>query len=478
MTLAVISTAEFKMNEKMVRIALTVAAAAMASSVSVAGVVSSIYDHAEPVNLPELLVSNDGSKITDVAGWEGVRRPEILDFFVHNVHGVRPVERPSDLRFEPIGGDVRMLDGKAVRKRVRITFSGPRGTWGFNACAFLPSWASSARPAPAFILMCNRSLEKYADIEQKVRSDFFPVEHLIDRGYAAVVFKNTELALDDYPPSYREDGSAQIQDPSFEKGFYACWMPSRTEESWGAISAWAWGFSRVMDWLETEPAVAHDKVAIVGHSRGGKTTLWAGATDRRFALVCVNDSGCCGAKLNHVAVSMSETIQQDNNNNPHWFCRAFRRFNGLDAHLPFDQHWLAALVAPRLLYIASGSEDLDAGPWGEFLTARHASPAWALYGKKGLVEDHPHAIGRPFQEGCVGYHLRKGGHGLELYDWDRYADFADRHLCNKATKAFDPVARLTVMPDAETASFCLSAAARVPAVGQNQNTDKKGNNEQ
>ena len=116
-----------------------------------------------------------------------------------------------------------------------------------------------------------------------------------------------------------------------------------------------------MDWIETEPLIDASHVAVVGHSRGGKTSLWAAATDTRFAMACVNDSGCCGAKLNHVAVPCSETIQQDNNNNPHWFSRAYRQFNGRDAHIPYDQHWIAALVAPRLLYIASASLDHGAG---------------------------------------------------------------------------------------------------------------------
>ncbi len=392
-----------------------------------AAVPNSLYDHAEPVDLPELLAAANGAKISTVAAWERVRRPEILDFFTRNMHGVRPVERPADLRFEPVEPDRTMLGGEALRKRVNISFSGPFGAWSFEACAFLPAWAGEAKPAPAFVLLCNRACEQYADIDRKVRSDFFPVEALVARGYAAVMFKNTQLAHDDYLPYCREDGSAVIQDPPFTNGFYACWERERTERSWGAVSVWAWGFSRVMDWLETVPAVDRRHVAIVGHSRGGKTSLWAGATDPRFALVCVNDSGCCGAKLNHAAVSMSETIQQDNNNNPHWFCRAFRQFNGRDASVPYDQHWLAALVAPRLLYIASASDDFGAGPWGEFLTARHASPAWELYGRKGLVEDHPYAVERPFQEGSVGYHLRRGGHGLELYDWKCYMDFAERH---------------------------------------------------
>ena len=382
-----------------------------------------VVDCMEPVNLPELMKAFDGTEVKSVADWEGKRRPELLDFFSRNMHGVRPVERPADLAFAKTAPDREMLGGTAVRKMVRATFSGPYGKWGFDILSFLPK---SDRPVPSFVLICNRALEKNVDPELKVRSEFCPVETLVKRGYGIAVFKNTQLALDEYYP-YMEDGKVVVQDPPFTNGFYACFAKERTYRSWGAISAWAWGASRVLDWIETVPEFDAKLVAVIGHSRGGKTSLWAGATDRRFALVCVNDSGCCGAKLNHAAVSLSETIALDNLVNPHWFCRAHREFNGRDMVLPFDQHWLAALVAPRLLYVASASKDLAAGPWGEFLTARYASPAWELYGEKGLVEEGPFMPETPFHAGRVGYHLRIGGHDLNLYDWNRYMDFADRH---------------------------------------------------
>lgn len=393
------------------------------------GVPCVIYDHAEPVDLPELMRTFDGRTITDVKGWEEVRRPEILDFFIRNVYGVRPVERPADLRFEQMGPDEPVLDALAVRKRLRASFSGSRGAWSFTFQAFIPASVTAGKPVASFLLVCNRPMEKIIDPELKVRSEFFPVETIVKRGYAALIVQNTQLGPDgdEYRPRFRADGSAEIPDPPFTNGFYACWAERRTEESWGAISTWAWGASRILDWIEIEPCLDSAHVAVVGHSRGGKTALFAAASDSRFAMACVNDSGCCGAKLNHVAVPLSETIGQDNNNNPHWFARAYRRFNGRDFVIPFDQHWLAALVAPRLLCIASASADEAAGPWGEFLTARHASPAWELYGRKGLVEDHAYAIEKPFQEGSIGYHLRKGRHDLNLYDWNRYLDFADRH---------------------------------------------------
>ena len=388
-----------------------------------------LYDQAEPVDLPEVLKTFAGESITDVKTWESVRRAEIIRFLELNVYGLRPVERPADLTFSQTGADEIVLEGRAVRKRICASFSGPRGKWRFDFYVFIPVSASAENPVAAFLLICNRDLYDWADPDLKKRSEFFPVERIIERGYAALVFKNTELALDcdDYRPRLNKDGSTRHFDPDFTNGFYACWSERRTETSWGAISVWAWGASRVMDWIETEPRINAEKVAVVGHSRGGKTSLWAAASDERFAMACVNNSGCCGAKLNHVAVPLSETIGQDNNNNPHWFARSYRQFNGRDFLIPFDQHWIAALVAPRLLYIASASRDAGAGPWGEFLTARCATPVWKLYGARGLVENHFYAIGQPFHEGRIGYHLREGDHDLKLEDWNNYMDFADRH---------------------------------------------------
>jgi len=153
-------------------------------------------------------------------------------------------------------------------------------------------------------------------------------------------------------------------------------------------------------------------------------------------MTCVNDSGCGGAKLSHIDLPESEHYSAFLGSRvTYWFCGAFQRYcmnhdvpgfadgEGMD----FDQHELAALVAPRLLAIASASDDIWAGPLGEFHTARLASPAWELYGLRGLVEEGPPIVERPFQKGCIGYHVRNGDHDLRLYDWNRYMDFADSH---------------------------------------------------
>jgi len=166
---------------------------------------------------------------------------------------------------------------------------------------------------------------------------------------------------------------------------------------------------------------------VVGHSRGGKTALWCGAADTRFALTISNDSGCSGAKLNRMDLPDSESIARITKAFPHWFCANYSRYAGNEAALLFDQHMLIALMAPRLVYVASASGDTWAGPPGEFRSCVLASPVWKLYGLKGLVGDTFPPPDSPLQEGCIGYHLRSGKHDLTLYDWARYMDFADKH---------------------------------------------------
>lgn len=383
-----------------------------------------LWSRVEPCSLPDMFLSETGKRISTVDEWERIRRPEILRWFESNMYGIRPVDRPDGLTFAPIGQDEMRVDCDALCKRVRIGYRGKLGEGGFNVLAYIPT-AARKRPVPAFLLICNESLVANLDSGRRVTTGFFPVEQIVRRGYAAVAFCHTDLASDE-------------RTPVLTGGVFAVFGPKmRTGTSWGAISAWAWGASRVLDWMEVEPMLDAKHVAVVGHSRCGKTALYAAATDRRFAMACVNDSGCCGAKLNHVSVPMSEDIGLDNVVNPHWFCENFRNWDGRDREIPYDQHELAALIAPRLLAIASASEDIPAGPYGEYLTAKYCSPAWELYGMRGLVADSTTETRRgtkgfppldtPVNAGCVSYHLRQGPHLLDYFDWMCYMDFADRH---------------------------------------------------
>jgi len=364
--------------------------------------------------VPDVLTAANGQPVTTSEAWEKVRRPEVLELFKSQVFGRNPVERPATLRFEPLEADKEMVDGKAVRKRVGICYAGPGGEGRIALTAFIPK---AAKPVPAFVLICNRTSAKNIDPERLEKNPFFPVEELVARGYAALAFYNGDVDPDDF------DG--------FTNGVHGVFQPdpkARAADSWGTIAAWAWGASRVMDWIETQPAIDRARVGVVGHSRGGKTALWCGASDTRFALTISNDSGCGGAKLNRMDLPKSESIARINKVFPHWFCANYKKYGDNEAALPLDQHMLIALIAPRLAYVASASLDDWAGQPGEFRSCVLASPVWQLYGRKGLVGDAFPAPDTPLQEGCIGYHLRTGKHDLALYDWQRYMDFADRHL--------------------------------------------------
>lgn len=353
-------------------------------------------------------------------GW-AERRTALKRMFLEEVYGERPVERPADLRFET-GADRSLLGGTAVHRQVRIRATGPKGAFAFTANAYLPKDGTNL---PTFVyayLGSTARKQVFAPLAECPDTEAFPVSAILKRGYAVVQFDNWEVAMDD-PES------------CFGTGVFAAWGPSaaeRTDRSWGAISAWAWGASRVLDWIETQPEFDVRRVAVIGHSRGGKTALLAGVTDERFALACVNDSGCSGAKLNHMDLPLSESIGQINERFPHWFCRRYHRYGGKESEMPFDQHQMVALMAPRAVAIASSSEDAWAGPCGEFACARMASSAWEVYGQKGLVS--PDDMPQPdcqLADGMVSYHIKKGPHSITVRDWNWYMDFESKLQARK-----------------------------------------------
>jgi len=324
-------------------------------------------------------------------------REEIVSFFADNEFGRRPAEaeKPPLLKFEKISDDKLMPDGKMVRKQVRVVYGGSCGTNSFPVTAFVPAGAKG--PVPAFLLICNRDYKENCDPEREKKSPFFPVEEIVKRGFAAVSFYTWDVA-----PDYNTGNTKGVFEAFEKPGAY------RDPKLWGTISAWGWGASRALDWLETVPEIDAKKVAVVGHSRGGKTALWTAVTDPRFAMVCVNGSGCAGAKLNHLDLPKSEHIAQIVRTFQYWFCLDYTLWVNREQEMPFDQHELLSCVAPRLLAVGSGSTDDWAGPEGERKATELARAAWK-------------------DPSCVSYHCHEGKHDLGLYDWNIYLSHAERH---------------------------------------------------
>lgn len=392
-----------------------------------------------PYTLPDPLLSVSGKKIGNAEEWLRVRRPELLELFRAHVYGRNPETSPRAAA--PVVSTGRgALGGKANRKLVRIPLTAdPQGP-GMDLLLYLPP--SATGPVPTFLGLNfggNHTLTADPEVPLTTRwvpnsaktgvtnhtageasrgSDAaaWPVERILERGYALATVYYGDLEPDH--PNGWKDG---IRGTLARGGTNHVFGP----EEWGAIGAWAWGLSRVMDYLETDSAVDGKRVAVMGHSRLGKTALWAGAQDPRFAVVISNQSGEGGAAL--ARRWFGETVWRINTSFPHWFCGRFKDYNQNVTALPVDQHELIALSAPRPVYVGSAEEDRWADPLGEFLSAKNAEPVYALLGQPGLGVAAQPPVNTPVG-GTLGYHIRTGAHALLAYDWEQYLNFADRHL--------------------------------------------------
>lgn len=355
-----------------------------------------------------------------------------MELFSSEVFGHTPKDKIS-VRYELLEEKKDDFDGKAIRKQVRFVFSNKNKQIEALLLMYIPNRGKGAVPViVGYNFKGNHSTIKdssvmyspslhlvrepgHPDWERGNQSHRWSFDEIIDRGYAVVT-----MCYHDIYPDKKE-----LRDRSIVSLFPGYNPDSIAPSEWQAIGAWAWGSSRIVDYLELESRIDSKKIAIMGHSRQGKAALWAGAQDPRFKVVIANNSGEGGAAITRRR--FGETIKIQNTLFPHWCAVNYVKYNERENELPVDYHQLIALTAPRAVYIASAEEDRWADPKGEFLGSYHASPVFHLYGLKGIEKNIQPPLHSPVMN-HIGYHIRAGKHDVIPYDWSRFLDFTDLHF--------------------------------------------------
>ena len=378
--------------------------------------------------LPDPLLMSNGNRVKNVTEWNSLQRPYIYYLFEENVYGKYPLQ-PVNIHFKIRESSSNALNGTATRKQVRIYLHPTDTTVFTDLLIYLPNTVKTR--VPIFLSLNfngNQTVNKdpaifpsqngVTQINGVVKpldsirgtDPNWQIEEVIARGYGIAT-----AHYGDFEPDNKDGWKTGIRTSLKD-------VLKIQPDEWAAIGAWAWGISRIMDYLQQDPAIDSKKVALMGHSRLGKASLWAGASDPRFAIIISNESGEGGAALSKRWYG--ETVKKINDQFPHWFVAAYKKYNDNEKALPVDQHMLLALIAPRPLYVASAEGDQWSDPKGEFLSAVNAGKVYALFGKKGLGTDTMppvnHAVGN-----TIRYHIRSGNHAVTLYDWQQYLQFAD-----------------------------------------------------
>lgn len=386
-----------------------------------------------PYELPDPLLMENGKTVRNKSQWIKERRPEIMEMLRSQMFGREPgADAVPDMHFKVIEESHDALGGLATRKQVKISFDKDEKYY-LMLLMYVPNDKKGPVPAflganfkgnhattddPEVLMFTPEKIATFAPgyvVEPRATNAHrWPYEYIIKNGYAVATY-----CYHDVDPDFHDgfhNGIHQLIDGD----------KPRNGESWGSISAWAWGLSRCMDYLETDKDINSKKVAVIGHSRLGKTSLWAGATDQRFALVISNESGCSGAAI--ARRKFGETLQAINRNFPHWFCDNYKAYNGREEKMPWDQHELIAMIAPRPVYVASAIEDTWADPVGEYFSLVGATSVYNLFGYDGITSHEFPAVEHPIRVGRMGYHVRRGAHNTLRYDWEQFIPFADRFL--------------------------------------------------
>lgn len=397
--------------------------------------------------LPPLLVLNDGRPVADAKTWYEVRRPEILELYRREIYGRVPDTAPQ-VHFS-VASSEPALGGTAVRKVVVGRFGEAPDGPAMHIVLYLPAQATGPVPVLLHLVFFGANLPPAdssaatagatppagARAGRRSFSEAGPVAEILARGYGYAMVRYTEIEPDNelgqIPPRFNRPNfppQPVLTSPPVGVRTLAL-APGQTQvapDQWGTISAWAWGASRVLDYFETDPAIDAKHVALVGHSRLGKTVLWAGAQDPRFAAILSSCAGEMGSSL--ARRDYGETIDDMATNFPWQFAGNFQKYVGHWNAMPVDTHMVIALNAPHGVYIDGGVSDQWSDPRGEFLGEVAASPVYELVGKHGIETSEFPAVDHPLIAGDLAYQYHKEGHVIALSDWQAFLVFADRYL--------------------------------------------------
>lgn len=388
------------------------------------------------------MVAYDGSTIDTRDGWAALRRPELQELFAHYMYGAIP-ETPASVSARTLFEDANAFGGKATLKEVELTFGPPDWPKIYLLMA-TPNFAlPNSDEAAACFVGCNFGGNHLAIDDERVRmptawvppkfggpgeghvdmprgsqAGAWPVEAIVGRGYAVATFYCGDIQPD--RPDVREGMRATLPPP----GEGGAVDPSET----ATIMWWAWGLQRAVDYLVTDPAIDGSRIATVGHSRLGKTSLLAGALDERIAAVIANQAGCGGSGPSRHDDPNAETVKIITEKFPHWFCDNFKTFAEDPSRLPFDQNCLVALCAPRPVLFTAASGDKWANPSGQFEVLQAAAPAYTLLGVEGPVLEEAPQPGDELTATRLGYWIRPGAHAVTPEDWSVFMDFGDQWL--------------------------------------------------
>jgi hypothetical protein len=385
--------------------------------------------------LPDPLLLENGKPVNNAKTWWTKRRPQIVSLFETQQYGKAP-GRPSAESFDVFDKGTPALNGKAVRKQVMIYLTANHGGPAIQLLMYLP--ADAKKPVPMFLSINFGAVQNAVDDpgikpetvwDPKTNTRITPpnrgfgrinVEPLLDAGFGVATFYYGDVDPD-YLNGFANGIRAVYANPGTTEA-------TRAPDDWGSIAAWAWGMSRVEDYFETDTSVDSKRVAIHGVSRLGKTVMWAGAHDQRFAAVIASCSGEGGAALSHRDYGETIAHLTAPTRYPYQFAANYANWAGFPDKAPMDANMLVALIAPRPLLLQTGSTDYWSDPKGEFLAEVAAGPVYKLLDKQDLGTDVWPAPKQPIFRDGLNYYMHEGGHGMVPTDWDIYVRFLTQYL--------------------------------------------------